>query len=137
MVHDCSFISCVHRWKSDILIIPATIIQGMQTRHSFTLLHASTWDTFCLGMVLDRNTKKVEAIDALKSPTNIKTLRGFLGIVQYYQDLWENQSDILATLTDLVGKCSVTKSTKNKPVLRKKPGIGAKFAKMHLKRYNK
>jgi hypothetical protein len=35
-----------------------------------------------------------------------------LGLVQYYRDLWEHRSEVLAPLTDLVGECGVTKSTK-------------------------
>ena len=70
-----------------------------------------------LGYVLSREgirpqNKKVEAILALTPPKNVKSLRGFLGIVQYYRDIWAKRSDILAPLTDLVGECGVTKSTK-------------------------
>ena len=70
-----------------------------------------------LGYVLSRDGirpqhKKVEAIAALTPPNNIKKLCGFLGIVQYYRDIWEKRSNILAPLTDLVGECGVKKSTK-------------------------
>ena len=41
-------------------------------------------------------------------------------MVQYYGDLWEKRSHLLAPLTDLVGECGVTKATrKNKT--KKKP----------------
>ena len=45
-----------------------------------------------LGYVLPQDGirpqhKKVEAILALKSPYNVKTLRRFSGIIQYYQDI--------------------------------------------------
>jgi len=56
----------------------------------------------------------VQAILALKPPTSVKTLRSFLGIVQYYRDMWEKRSEMLAPLTDLVAECGVTKSTKKK-----------------------
>ncbi len=47
--------------------------------------------------------KKVQAILALNPPTNIKELRHFLGMVQYYRDMWARCSKMLAPLTDLVG----------------------------------
>ena len=47
-------------------------------------------------------------------PENIKSLRKFLGMVQYYCDLWENRSPLIAPLTDLIGECGETKMTKKK-----------------------
>ena len=37
---------------------------------------------------------------------------GFLGMVQYYRDIWARCSEILAPLSDLVGECGHTKVTK-------------------------
>jgi hypothetical protein len=79
--------------------------------------------TFCafeieyLGYVLTRDgikpqSNKVQVILAIKPPTGVKQLRHFLGMVQYYRDLWARWSDILAPLTSLVGECSQTKTTK-------------------------
>ena len=70
-----------------------------------------------LGCVLSQEEirpqhKKVEAILAIRLPINIKTLRSFLGKVQYYHGIWEKRTDVLAHLTDLVGECGVSKSTK-------------------------
>ena len=70
-----------------------------------------------LGYVLTREgvkpqPEKIRAILALKEPTNVKTLWGFLGMVQFYRDLWSKRSHILAPLTDLVGECGHTKATK-------------------------
>jgi hypothetical protein len=56
--------------------------------------------------------KKVQAILALNLPNNIKELRHFLGMVQYYRDMWARRSEMLAPLTDLVGECGITKTTK-------------------------
>ena len=64
--------------------------------------------------------EKVSAILAIQPPTNVKGLRKFLGMVQYYQDLWEKRSDMLAPLTDLVGECGHTKITKKKG-MKKQP----------------
>jgi hypothetical protein len=44
--------------------------------------------------------KKIQAILALNLPNNVKELRQFLGMVQYYQDMWAKRSEMLAPLTD-------------------------------------
>ena len=72
-----------------------------------------------LGYVLSREGirpqhKKVEAILALSPPKTVREVRRFLGLVQYYRDLWRQKSDVLAPLTDLVGECGETKVTKKK-----------------------
>ncbi len=53
--------------------------------------------------------KKVQAILMLNLPNNIKELRHFLGMVQYYRDMWARCSKMLAPLTDLVGECGEKK----------------------------
>jgi hypothetical protein len=50
--------------------------------------------------------KKVEAISNLAPPTNRKEVRSFIGLVNYYRDMWKQRSEILAPLTKLT-------STKN------------------------
>jgi hypothetical protein len=81
--------------------------------------------TFCaleieyLGYVLTRDgikpqSNKVQAIRAIKPPTEVRELRHFLGMVQYYRDLWARWSKMLTPLTSLVGECGQTKSTKAK-----------------------
>ena len=67
-----------------------------------------------LGYILTRmgikpQPGKVSAILALQPPSNVKQLRRVLGIIQYYRDIWEKRTDLLAPLTDLVGECSTTK----------------------------
>ena len=69
-----------------------------------------------LGYVLTRDgiepqTKKVDATLALQPPTAVKRLRTFLGMVNYYHNLWEKRSDLTDPRTDLVGQCGQTKST--------------------------
>ena len=76
-----------------------------------------------LGYILSRagikpQPEKVQAILAINPPKNVKELRKFLGIVQYYRDLWEKRSEMLAPLTDLVGECGVTKTTKQKGTVK-------------------
>jgi transposase InsO family protein len=45
--------------------------------------------------------KKVEAIHAIAPPTTRKQLRRFIGIINYYRDMWKRRSDLLAPLTAL------------------------------------
>jgi hypothetical protein len=70
-----------------------------------------------LGYILTREgitpqSKKVQAILTLNMPNNVKEIRHFLGMVQYYQDMWARHSEMLAPLTDLVGECGETKTTR-------------------------
>eukprot|EP00804_Cyclotella_cryptica_P004829 CCRYP_004921-RA/>CCRYP_004921-RA protein AED:0.41 eAED:0.35 QI:0/0/0/1/0/0/2/0/267 len=68
-----------------------------------------TFETEYLGYTLTQTgikpqQKKVQAILAISSPKNVKDLRKFLGMVQYYRDLWARRSKVLAPLTSLVGE---------------------------------
>ena len=56
--------------------------------------------------------KKVHAILALTSPQKLKQLCRFLGMVQYYRDLWARCSEMLSPLTNLVGEWMHTKARK-------------------------
>jgi hypothetical protein len=44
---------------------------------------------------------KVEAILNIKAPKTRKELRPFIGIVNYYRDMWFRRSELLAPLTSL------------------------------------
>ena len=72
-----------------------------------------------LGYILTREgikpqPEKVSAILAIQPSINFKGIWKFLGMVQYYPDLWEKRSELLAPLTVFVGLCGHTKTTKQK-----------------------
>ena len=72
-----------------------------------------------LGYILTRDgiksqSNKVHAILTIQPPTNIKVLRHFLGMEQYYHDHWAGRSKMLTPLTSLVGECGQTKVTRTK-----------------------
>ncbi len=74
-------------------------------------------ETEYLGYVLSRDgtklqKKKVQAILALMLPRSVKEFHRFLGMVQYYRDIWVQQSKMLAPLSNLVGECGHIKVTK-------------------------
>ncbi len=59
-----------------------------------------------LGFYINRKgimplTKKVDAIHAMEHPTTRKQLRRFIGVVNYYRDMWPHRADILAPLSKL------------------------------------
>ena len=77
-----------------------------------------------LGYILTHNgikpqPEKVSAILALDAPKNVCELLTFLGMVQYYRDMWEKRSHLLAPLSDLVGECGYTKGTRKSGVKKK------------------
>ncbi len=59
-------------------------------------------------------SNKVQVIQKIQLTKQVKQLWHFLGMVQYYRDLWARQSKMLAPLTSLFGECSQTKVTKAK-----------------------
>jgi hypothetical protein len=93
----------------------------VNTAKSFFCTHEIKY----LGYMLTRGgikpqIKKVRAILVIKPPNNVKELRHFLGMVQYYRDMWAKHSEMLAPLSDLVGECGETKTTRKNKV-KKKP----------------
>ncbi len=63
--------------------------------------------------------KKVQGIHALNLPNNVKELRHFLGMAQYYQGMWAKLSQMLALLTDIMEECSKAKTTKKNKTKQK------------------
>ena len=64
----------------------------------------------------------------LNPPNNVKELRGFFEIVQYYSDMWAKRNEMLAPLSDLVGECGETMTTRKNRV-KKKPWHWDQFIK--------
>ena len=60
--------------------------------------------------------KKVEAIDRVLPPKSSKQLRRFLGMINFYRDLFKRRSHILAPLNSLAAA-----TTKQKKGYKKKP----------------
>ena len=48
--------------------------------------------------------KKVEAIQALAVPKTRKQLRQFIRMINFYRDMWQKRSELLAPLTALTSK---------------------------------
>jgi hypothetical protein len=47
--------------------------------------------------------KKIDAVLQMRPPTNLKQMRGFIGMVNYYRDIWPHRSHILSALTAKTG----------------------------------
>jgi hypothetical protein len=95
-----------------------------------------THEIIYLGYILTKGEikpqpKKVQSLLELNPPINIKELRHFLRMVQYYQDIWVKHSEMLAPLTDLLESVM-----KQRPPKRVRPrrdfGGGIRFINKHL-----
>jgi len=71
------------------------------------------------GTGITPQPKKVQAVLAITPPKQVKDLCSFLGMIQYYQDLWARCSEMLSTLTFLVGESGHTKVTRAKKTKKK------------------
>jgi hypothetical protein len=63
---------------------------------------------------IKRQKKKVQMILTLMLPRSVEELHRFLGMVQYYRDIWARQSEMLAPLSNQFVECGQTKVTKGK-----------------------
>ena len=74
-----------------------------------TKSHFCKYELEYLGYLINRegvrpSMKKVEAIRNLAPPKTGKQLRSFIGMVNYYRDMWPKRSHLLAPLSSLTSK---------------------------------
>ena len=74
-----------------------------------TKSHFCKYELEYLGYLINRegvrpSMKKVEAIRNLAPPKTRKQLRSFIGMVNYYRDMWPKRSHLLAPLSSLTSK---------------------------------
>ena len=80
---------------------------GIKVNASKSCFGAHKFDYLCYHVTRDGFMpipKKVEAIQALVVPKNRKQLRQFIGMIQFYRDMWQKRSELLAPLTALTSK---------------------------------
>jgi hypothetical protein len=63
----------------------------------------------------------------MQAPTNIKLLRGFVGMINYYRDMWPHRSHNLAPLT---AKTGTPKKKVKSPVFQCTPDMQKAFDQM-------
>ena len=92
-------------------------------------------ETEYLGYVLTRDgikpqMNKVQLILALKSPINVNELQQFLGMVQYYCDLWAKHSEMLA-LSPIWLESVVRPKSPERKEPKSSPGTGMRSTKRY------
>jgi hypothetical protein len=73
-------------------------------------------------------SNKVESIKNLLAPKTEKQVRSFLGMVNFYKDMWRHRSHLLAPLTDLTSNKDGTVGKKRGPI---------KWEKVHQEAFDK
>jgi hypothetical protein len=73
-------------------------------------------------------SNKVESIKNLMAPKTVKQVRSFLGMVNYFKDMWRHRSHLLAPLTDLTSNKDGTVRKKRGPI---------KWEKVHQEAFDK
>ena len=68
------------------------------------MCHRKRIPWLCIDQRRHQASAKVHAVLELTLPQNVKPLCNFLGMVQYYRDLWARCSEMLSPFTNLVGE---------------------------------
>jgi hypothetical protein len=103
--------------EADHLIKVETVLTRLQTKGFRANLRKSFFmqkEVEYLGFLLTSSgirpqPKKVAAMERMQAPKNPKQLKQFLGMVNFYRDVWPRRSHILAPLNKLTGIKSKTK----------------------------
>jgi len=68
--------------------------------------------------------KEIDAILKIQPPISLKLLRSFIGMVNYYRDMWPHRSHLLALLTKHTG---TPKKGEKQPTFNWMPGMQKAF----------
>jgi RNase H-like domain found in reverse transcriptase len=73
----------------------------------------------------------------MQAPMNIKQIQAFLGMVEYYLDMWPHHSHILAPLTELTGKKAFVWEDKHQQAFEQMKALIATDALLAYPNHNK
>ena len=98
-------------WKERLTVLKDMFTRrqkdGIKVNNVKSYFSAHKFEYLCYHLTCDRVIpipKKVETIQALAVSKTLKNLRHFIGMINFYRDMWQKRSEILAPLTALTSK---------------------------------